>query len=805
MVDFDYKIGTMPAQKLPLSEKTEEWRKQCVDALIGRGNQREYNGRTSRERKQTNYDLVNSIFDEKDLEYIINPYGIPTSKWQSPVKMENFNIIRNKIELLKGEESKRPFKFMAVGTAGNVLNTRMDARKKLISSYVEQSIVAGINGEEDPQKPLSEVLKEFDTTYQDIRERFANSILRYGEKKDKFADKFNKGWAHALTVAEEIYYVGIVANEPHIRVVNPIRFDYDRNPDVDEIENSQWAREERYMSFSQILDEYGTLLKDSDKDMLDQGLGYFGKMNSLSFTEYPGYGDFIEDRPYFYNNGMADPNHIPVYNCVWKSLKKIGFLTYIDEQGQVQEKIIHDESFKLTSEQKKLGWKLDWDWINEVWQGTRIGTSIYVDIKPMPNQIRSVDNPNICKLPYVGRIYNSLNSRATSLVDLAKPHQYTYIIVWYRLMLELAKAKGKKMVFDFAAIPRSMGMDVDKWMNYFDNLGIAFINSFEEGNESFARQTIGQFNQYTAIDMSISNSVVVYMDILNKLEDMVGEICGVSKQRAGQISSQETVGGVERSVIQSSMVTESLFYTHNEVKNQVLTQYIEAAKIAYMKGKKAQYILNDVERVMLDIDGDILNDSDYGVFMTNSNRDYQSLEAIKGLANLFIQKDQARISDLIALYKANSVSEAERDALAAEKAYDERTQAAQDSQQNAMLQQQQMVNEEAERQRQWQSEENQKNRDADMERETIKALGFSQDVNTNAIPDVLEIEKLRAKAEETKTKERMKDKELIANQINDDKRMKHETEMQDKELQMKQKEIASKEKIAKSKPKSPKK
>src|SRR5690349_21706792 len=174
MIDFDYNISTMPQQKLPLSKKTEEWRKQCVDALIARGNQREYNGRTSRERKRINYDLVNSIFDERDMEYIVNPYGISANKWNSPVKLENFNIIRNKIELLKGEEIKRPFKFMAVGTSGKVLNSRMEAKKQLISSYLEQSILAGLGEGEDPQKPLSEVLKEFNTTYQDIRERFAN-------------------------------------------------------------------------------------------------------------------------------------------------------------------------------------------------------------------------------------------------------------------------------------------------------------------------------------------------------------------------------------------------------------------------------------------------------------------------------------------------------------------------------------------------------------------------------------------------------------------------------------------------------
>lgn len=791
----------MPRQMLPESEKTEEWRKSCMDALIGFGNQITANGRSTRQRKQANYDLMNSIYDERDFDYVTNPYNLPDKFGEAPTKMELFNIIRPKIEQLKGEEIQRPFKFMAVGVGGEVLNSRLEAKKMMISSYLEQKVVSELGEGEDPQKPLSQLIKEFDTSYQDIRERFANNILKYGEKKDKFQNKFNKGWEHALIGGEEIYYIGIVSNEPHIRVVNPIRFEFDRNMDVDGIEDGQWAREERFLSLSQILDEYGKKLKPEELKRLDEGIGNYGRPSSLVFDMRPG----LPSTPNFSGNSptntFTDPNHIVVYYCVWKTLKKIGFLTYIDEAGEPQERIV-EETFKLTPEQKLQGWSIEWEWINEVWGGTKIGQDIYVDIGPLPNQIRSIENPALCKLPYVGRVYNALNSRSTSLVDLVKPHQYTYMIVWWRLLQELAKAKGKKMIMDFAAIPRSQGIDVDKWMYYFDNLGIAWINSFEEGNESFNRETaVSKFNQYTAIDMSLSQSVQQYMMMIEKLENMVGELCGVSKQRTGQVSSSETVGGIERSIIQSSMVTEAYFYTHNEIKNQVLTQYIECAKIAYKNGKKAQFILNDIERVLLDIDGDILNDSDYAVFISNSNKDYQNLESIKGLAQVLLQKDSVQLSDIINIYKAQSVSEAEREVIASEKAYNERQQAVQESQQQAMLQQQEMINADRQAERDFIAGENEKDRQARLEEATIKAVGFSQDVNANAVPDVLEMEKLRAKNIETQVKERMKDKEILANQINDDKRMQHESQMQDKELEMKNKEIASKEKIAKSKPK----
>src|SRR5690606_12315665 len=119
-----------------------------------------------------------------------------------------------------------------------------------------------------------------------------------------------------------------------------------------------------------------------------------------------------------------------------------------------------------------------------------------------------------------------------SIIDSVKSHQYLYNIIMYRMELEIAKAKGKKMIMDLAMIPKSMGIDLEKWMYYFDNIGLAFINSLEEGTGRQAGQ-LPNFNQFTDIDMTLSQSVGQYIGILQKIEDMVGELSGVSRQRQG--------------------------------------------------------------------------------------------------------------------------------------------------------------------------------------------------------------------------------------------------------------------------------
>lgn len=797
-----YLQPVMPAQKLAQREKGEEWGKQCIDAIIGMGNQTSYNGRTSRYKKQVNYDLVNSIFNEEDFEYVINPYGVTTKVGETPSRLQDFNIIRSKLELLKGEEIKRPFNYMAVGTGGEILNIMQEKKKDIVINYIQSLVLEDNSLQKDEQgNPilLEKLLRKFDTNYRDIREQCANQILQYLEKKENLLVKFNKGWEHALIAAEEIYYIGIVADEPVCRVVNPLYFDYDRNPGLDCIEDAQWAKEDRYLSVGQILDEFGEFLSEDDVEKLDKGLGL--GMNAGRNTMYPG---FAYDPNVFDSNRSNDfhqTSHISVTTTVWKSMTKLGFLKYTDEKGKQQETIV-DDNFKLDPEMKAAGWILEHQWIPEIYKGTKIGSDIYIDIAPLPNQCRSMDNPASCKLPYVGRIYNSLNSKSTSLVELAKPHQYAYIIVWYRLMNELAKAKGKKMVFDMAQLPKSQGMDMDKWMYYFDNLGIAFINSFEEGTEGSNTGKTSNFNQFTAIDMALSQIVQQYMMIIEKLEGMVGDICGVTKQREGQIATSETVGGVERSVVQSSMITEPLFYLHGEVKKQVLTQLVETAKIAYMNGKKAQFVLDEGVRVFLEVDGEIFNDSEYGVFISDSSRDLRIKEKLEQLAQVAIQNDKAQLSDIIKVIKSNSISEIENTIVKSEQEAIQRTQQSEQGQQDGAMQQQQMMNDNAEAERNFKAEQNQLDRDNKLQIAEISAMSFNEDkdVDKDGVLDVLEIEKLRSKERETLIKDNLERDKMKLDKTKEDNKIQHEKEMQKNELKVEQEKIAAQKIIAKSKP-----
>ena len=166
-----------------------------------------------------------------------------------------------------------------------------------------------------------------------------------------------------------------------------------------------------------------------------------------------------------------------MWHVCWKSFKKIGFVTVIDpETGQPDEFEV-DETYKVIGNEVNV----EWTWIIEVWEGYRVGEDLYIGVEPLQYQHVSADNPNSQRLPYTGVVYNNTNSKPRSLVSMMKPLQYMYIVLWYRLELMLARDKGKVALIDVSQIPKSMNIDVNKWLHYLSALGVAFINPYEDG------------------------------------------------------------------------------------------------------------------------------------------------------------------------------------------------------------------------------------------------------------------------------------------------------------------------------------
>lgn len=659
-------INQFPLQRLPMSKKTQDWKEACVDYIAGhsQGSSRDGNNRSRKEEMQTYYDLYNSIYSEKDLKYVTNPF-----KQQDgfPAMAQDYNIIKPKIDLLLGEETKRPFNFRVVHTSDIATSEIQDKAKQMIIDYIQATIMSKLGPEEQAryQEALQsgeimtpeQIQKYISKDYKDIAEITAYHSLNYLKNKLNITHEFFKGWKDALIGGEEIYYVGIVNGEPCLQRINPIYFDYDSDTsDLEFIHEAQWCCYEMIMSLTEVYDRLYDKMSEKQLnellDMMDDRYkgGVTPEVRKTSL-DYPHIKTHSING--FSSNPFEEADNIHVWHCCWKSLKKIGFVNIINPETGMPEEYQVDETYKETGNELDVEWK----WIIEVWEGYRIGQDIYVGIQPVEYQHISADNPNAQRLPYTGVIYNNTNSRPRSLVSMMKPLQYMYIVLWYRLELAMARDKGKVVTMDITQIPKSMNIDVAKWMHYLSALGVNFVNPYEEGWDIPGREggKPSQFNQISALDLTMANTIDQYINLMDKIESMLSEISGVSKQREGSISSNELVGNVERSVVQSAHITEPWFWVHNQVKKECLTMLLDTAKHAWKDNKTSiQYVLDDATRAFLTLSDDFFYE-DMDIFVEDTTKNQQQIEALKNLMQPAMQNG-ASLLDIAEIITMDNVT-----------------------------------------------------------------------------------------------------------------------------------------------------
>lgn len=655
---MNHKTGgsSFPLQKLTLAEKeknygsVEEWGKMMIDSIIKTSelqmNLRYYN-------KKINYDLSVGKFHVEDVEDVVSPFGI--NEYQFPAQMSHYDRITPKLNLLKGEEIKRPFNWKVTSTGNNSFSEHEKERKRLILGHIKNRVLMklkeqgmDIESEEAQMKSLEAIEEYMTMDYKDMRAVLGHNILEYLIRDQRLIQKFNKSWMDNLSMDEEVFWTGIINGEPICRVVNPLYFDYEITDEMEFIDQSGWAIEWRYISASQVHDEYHSVLTDSQVEQIE-GLKGIDAQRNIGYirgrvpTTYMDSGRDARSDNFF---NIAGNTIVKVVRAEWKGLVKKGFLTFFEEDGTVKE-IMVDETYKPD---KDKGEEVEWVWLDEVWETTQIGNDITVLVRPKPNQYRSMDNPSKCRLGYTGM------SGPYSMIESMKSHQYLYNIIMWRLKLAIARAKGRGMIFDLAMLPRSSNITIERLIYYLDVVGIAFVNSLEtdkKGNKA----SLNLFKEY---DLTISNTMQQYILMLDKLDQIMGDVSGVPKQREGQIEQRELVGNTERVVVQSSHITEPRFEMHNQIKQRVMTNLLEDAKLAWMGGKKAQYVTKDLRTIFFSVEPKMFLDSEYGVFVSNSAKDQKILETARQLSEMMLQQNKIDPSVILSLLSSDSIEQGEQ-------------------------------------------------------------------------------------------------------------------------------------------------
>lgn len=690
---------SLPPQQLSYKRKNKEWRKKHLDFAESKSIMNYEPIRKSIKHKKINYDLVNGKIHRSDMDLVVNPENIDAGF--IPENLQHYPIINSKLFILRGEEAKRVFDWHAIVTNPLAITEIEENKKNALLEDLRAIIENDSLDEEQFNQELEKINDYYTYKWQDLKEIDANDLLNHYIKELNIPLLFNNGFMDGLICGEEIYQIDIVGGEPTVTRVNPMKITVLRSGYSNRIEDADMIIMEDYLSPGQIFDAYYDVLTEKDRKHIENyvnesqyedvdSMGNISDINRGRMFNHMMSDVFEESATYdLFDDKTSDNSLLPydmagnirVLKVYWKSRRKIKKVKQYDPvTGEIMYNF-YPEDYVLKEdegEEEKIMW------VNEAWEGVKIGSDIYVNMRPRPIQYNRLGNPSKCHFGIIGSIYNLNDDKPFSLVDMMKPYSYYYDAIHDRLNKLIARNWGKIVKMDLAQVPDEW--DIDKWMYYAKTFNLAVVNSFNVGKEGPATGKLAgalNNNSNNVIDAELGNSIQQYINLLEFIKLEMSEISGISKQREGQISNRETVGGVERATLQSSHITEWLFTIHDDVKKRVLQCLLDTACIAKRgSNEKFSYLTHDYAVKRSTINGDVFANCEYGILVDNS----PELQELKQKMDMLTQaalQNQTPLSVIMKLYTSLSMAEKERLLEKSERDAQQRAeQAAQAEQQN---------------------------------------------------------------------------------------------------------------------------
>jgi hypothetical protein len=782
-------LNIFPDQfKTDKEKQDESWIKNTMDYFANKA-YAEYV--KNRDTFVKNYDLVKGILRMEDFyqEPQVRSFtDVLTSDLQLPAYVKMYSIITTPLNELVGEISKRPDAFRVKAFDDDSQSEELEFKTKILQDYVisqtKQKIQeqAAINGEEisdeDLQKTTMEEVQDELDSYTSVAEKWANHILTAQKAEFVLKEKSEDAFRDMLISSREFYHIYEDNSKTgfNVEVANPKNTWFLTTPDRKYISDPTGRAQGAYaagivqvMELSEIIETFPDLTKEEidhlRSSLQDYGLinvreSNLGNPNAIPGTDSVQYDTYdplvlqtrmiIESEMKENNDGLQDflglTSNVSSFGykyvtvrAYWISKKKIGKLIYTDEMDNEQSMLV-DENYKSGTIPTQIS--LEWGWINQWYQGVKIGPDIY-NIKPFKLL-------NYC--PIIGLVHEVKNTEAKSLVDLMKPFQVLYNVCMNQLYKLLEKEVGKVYLTSIRHVPVPKDGDaqdaLDVWEMEARNRGVVFI---DDSPENLKGQS--SFNQFRDIDLTRTQEIQSRYTLAMQLKQECWELIGMSKQRLGSISASESATGTNTAITQSYSQTEPLFVAHEYILGQLYQGIIDAA--LYVESSKPQstisYVTSEGESAFVQVNGSELKFRDLKVFLTNRPEDKKMFDEIRGLSQAVLQNGGS-LHDIIELYSTNSVRQMKKvfktlknrqDQLADQKMQQQQQQLDQQQQQaQAALQQAQEQHEQQIAHDDYQKELDRVNK---IQIATIAASAKEQvplDADNSGLIDVLEITKL---------------------------------------------------------------
>lgn len=786
-------IGTFPQQKVPDSEKTTDWFTDChrwFEHRLLLTNFRGINSRTKVRRNRLFYTY--GVISKEEIAAIVNPFQL--SGEDVPDNFKNYPITNAHIMTLKGEELKRRFDWGVVVTSRDAISDKEKQKLAIVNDFILKNLTKNAQSKQEVEQISEEFLEDLHT-WQDLRETGMSELLTYEwaylDLKQIFATSFEK----ELVEGKSIIDIDEYNNIPSVECLDSQTVQYLRDPRYPLIKDIDAVVIEQFIPISQVKDRYYEFLSPDDVDYLDKrfdnatepmqyGPSAFytqtvNSNNTVSFRPIQETGISSTELAYDNFGGYFDASgNVRIIKVRWIGERRVGFLSFFDENGEPQETIVPSE-YKVDP---LKGESIRWRWINEAYESTRIGKDIFVKQQVRNVQFRKLDNKSYCSLGIVGLEYD------ICLFDIMKRYQVLYDVYMWRLEEAFAKSLGKIGILDAAALPE--GWDIEKAMYYAVKMGWMITDSFKENKKG---NSVGSLSgQQRELNIEQYEGIQQMFNMLNYIEMQLDKVVGINSQRKGQVQGSDPGLGVTQEAIQaSSNITETYFYNHDLLRLEVLRKLAEVSKFCLRNGSESlQYAASDATIKTFTIDGKMINEADYNVHILNSNIDSKAEQMLQEGIKIGFQTGQVDLIQMMDIYSNDTISSIRNKLTKSIRKNQKAKQQEAQAQQNHEKEIQQMQLQQKQLDRDILKYRIDTEAQVKIEVAQISALGFAEekDVDNNGIPDVIETGKLA-----------LANQEFQATRFLEEQKLLHEKDNKKKELSIKEREISSKQSVEREK------
>lgn len=671
-------------------------------------------------------DAANGLVDKKTYEYVSKNYIDKIGE-----KATLYGEIRD-VDFLTPIKERYMGEFINMFSNYQVFNNDPSvvlARNKVLANkvmaYCNQEIINKLNkngfdigqktvDQDSLENIIDEVLNEWIDDITITTQKRLELINTLVEAKDKYQQCYFYWWA-----CEECYtYREVYKGDVYLTIVSPLEY-YRIDSGNRYVEDDDAGVRIYKMTIPQIIDRFRDELSDKEltylKDIytvtnkFDFPDGIVQIYNKANFAERKSI--LNTNRDALINESKVWHKEVDVYHYVWKTEIKQGILKYQDLLGNIVERVV-DSDYEFDPSRGDID--IDWQWINQVWEGWRIGgchTGVYIKPRPIEVQRERFNNYSDCKLPYNGIVGLNKDNIRNPIPFRILPYLALYRI--YTLQQERAVAKFKSwLLFPESILSDSPDMTTE------ERLAIANKDSFLPFDDTDASPNSLQSIREVAT-ASMNNYVQMLENLKQSLKLEAWEAANMNNARFGD--AKEYAGKAVNESNYSQAMTGSVWSLEcfNLFRQRDYIANIDYSKFAWIDGKQGSYVDPNTNKVIIvDLDGVSDFSSNIGIDIRNNSDVQNKLNMMKELAFSAGQNDQMEVAiEAITSNNINEISKNIKKAIVAKREYE---MAMQKAQQEAQAQVEQIVSQREQNKQMFESQENELNRKHEIELETMK-------------------------------------------------------------------------------------